>query len=258
MKRLLLLSIVLLLCAAGASAQEKEVDVVRLKSGITVRGTILGELSDGSIKMSSISGDIFIYRPDEIDDIKREKIGSAAPTPNLSVSSENDLQPFSLQKYNLMHKPKKGYMGIVEAGVGYSWIKYRGRSFYDYWEGSTEIPVSLTIINGYKFSPYFYIGLGVGVNYYPRRIDALTIPVFAHIRATFTKKRIAPYLAVSAGYHFDLSHYINYSDFESGHYVEPTVGVQFNTQGNHFWEVGVGAHFISPGGGPMLRVGYAF
>ena len=95
------------------NAQENKV-----KSIVELNGTkdsLFGYVSqypDGSYLVETDAADIFYYSASEVKRV------SAIPLKS------------------------KGYMGLVEAGVGE--------------------PMSISVVNGYRFSPSFFLGLGIG------------------------------------------------------------------------------------------------
>lgn len=68
MRRLFVAMLLMLSSMFLAQAEEKPV-VIKLKSGVIVRGWILKSNPDNTIDVKSESGDIFVYREDEIETI---------------------------------------------------------------------------------------------------------------------------------------------------------------------------------------------
>lgn len=102
----------------------------------------------------------------------------------------------------------------------------------------------LDIIASYRINEYFRIGAGTGLNYVnlayekstvingkyfkPYYESAMAIPIFANIKANFTKTKISPYLTFDAGYNF----FIPFSKYAQknklGAFFKPTLGVDFH------------------------------
>ena len=146
---------------------------------------------------------------------------------------------------------EKGYYGLLEASGGY---------IYKYVPGSETAPqdfmLGVSYVNGYRFSPHFAMGLGVGVNYY-FDFQQFSAPIYLHATADILKRNVTPYISLNLGNNFQLNggkYNYPYKDaltpeqeqeeilrtdgkYGSGcyHYrgffAEPSVGVKFNCAG---------------------------
>ena len=98
-----------------------------------------------------------------------------------------------------------GYKGFVDVGGAFGVGTY----------GDGLVSVSST--HGYQFNPYFFLGVGVGVNYH-FNWSTVFIPVYADARGYFMNNDIAPFIGLKVGY----------SVFDGmGFYFNPSVGVRF-------------------------------
>lgn len=98
----------------------------------------------------------------------------------------------------------------------------------DYKMGRFEINTS----HGYQFSPYFFLGAGVGFHFMPeyetpgmsialdQRDSSVEIPIFANLRANFTKTKVAPFVDAKVG---------TYVTNGSGLYASITAGCRIAT-----------------------------
>lgn len=145
------------------NAQDKKV-----KSLVELNGTkdsLFGYVSqypDGSYLVETDAADIFYYSASEVKRV------SAIPLKS------------------------KGYMGLVEAEVGYP-------------------SYSISVVNGYRFSPMFFLGLGVGYRelYDYSGFDSC-IPIFLQARTELSRRirKVAPYIAFNIGVaHIEYSYY---------------------------------------------------
>ena len=139
---------------------------------------------------------------------------------------------------------EKGYYGLLEASGGY---------IYKYVPGSETAPqdfmMGVSYVNGYRFSPHFAMGLGVGVNYY-FDFEQFSAPVYLHLTADLLKRDITPYISLNIGNNFQLNGgKYNYGIYDGmseeelvsapmvrkehyrGFFAEPSVGVKFNCGG---------------------------
>lgn len=180
-------------------------DVVYLKNGSIIRGTIIEQVPNKSIKIETADRSVFVYQMDEIEKLTKEVIQG---------KSGGSLSNSGLQS---------GYKGIVELGYQIGTGDY----------GMDRL--KLNIINGYQINPYFSLGFGTGLRYY-FDAEAALIPLFADFRANFIDNKISPYLSLGVGYSFDAT-----NDFEGvGFLLNPTVGVSFKVSDKSAMNVGLG------------------
>ncbi len=93
MKHLLLLIPIYLFTISVIYSQQYE-DIVYLKNGSEIHGTIIEQIPNESIKIKTKDGNIFVYKMDEIDkmtkeEIKREKVERAPSTSIKHTGSNN-------------------------------------------------------------------------------------------------------------------------------------------------------------------------
>ena len=90
----------------------------------------------------------------------------------------------------------KGYFGFAEfnfaLGETYT-IQYDGSSS----ESNRIKSYGLDIVNGYRTSPWFAIGIGIGVRYYD--CEDLLIPYYIHLRTDILDRRVTPFFALNIG-----------------------------------------------------------
>ena len=98
----------------------------------------------------------------------------------------------------------RGYRGWVETGgaVGI------GGWDHDIFSFSTS--------HGYQFNPYFFLGAGVGVEYF-FDYEAVVVPIFANARGYFMDRKTSPFIDVKIGYS-------PVGDIQ-GLYFSPSIGV---------------------------------
>lgn len=186
-------------------AQSDFQDVVYLKNGGIIRGVIIEQIINKSIKIETVDRNVFVYQIDEVERITRE------PYLDKSRSSLNNT---GIQS---------GYKGILEFGYEI------GTGVY----GMDRL--KLNIINGYQINPYFYLGVGTGLRYYFDAKEAV-IPVYADFRTYFTDKKATPYLSLGIGYSF-----ITSGGFDGlGFLLNPTIGVSFKVSDISAMNVGLG------------------
>jgi hypothetical protein len=111
-----------------------------------------------------------------------------------------------------------------------------GYSFGNEYDYSTDF-LKLNVINGYKFNPYFALGLGAGIRYYFDEKDAV-IPLFVNFMANFSDKKVSPYLAFSKGYSLDIKK--DYTIDHAGFLLNLTAGASFKISNITVLHVGIG------------------
>lgn len=186
----------------GQSSQQ---DVVHLKNGSIIRGTIIEQVPNVSIKIETRDKSVFVYQMDEIEKFTKETVDEK---PKIFQSS-SDFQP--------------GPFGMVELG-------------YQIGSGDYSLDrLKLNIIYAYQFNPYFSVGGGTGIRYYFDG-DGVLIPFFAEIKGTFLDNDVSPYLALDLGYSFDASD--SFTGF--GFLFSISGGVSFNAGDNLKMHAGLG------------------
>lgn len=156
------------------SAQTQKVKQrVELKNGGEVVGYV-AEQTDGSFLVETETGDMFFYTPSEI-----KKIVELADieVKKVKASVEADGQDGQYKR--------RGYMGMVSGGIGIDAL-------------DTCPAVSATVVNGYRFSPHFYLGIGTGFQFDDWREGG--IPLYLYAMSEFSKKRTSMYMGFSYGY----------------------------------------------------------
>jgi hypothetical protein len=194
MKKLFML-LVILASSSLLFAQHNYEDVVYLKNGSVIRGIIIEQVPNQSIKIETADRNIFVYRFDEIEKLSKEVIRGTRNGHYRNSSSRS---------------PSSGYIGILDVGYAVG----IGDDGYDF--------VNLTMINGYKFNPHFSLGFGTGAKFY-HSAEAILIPFFTNFQVNFINKAVSPYFALNVGYSFNAS-----DDFEpTGFLINPSIGVHF-------------------------------
>lgn len=182
-----------MLCCLSSAAMAQYVETVHLKNGSMIRGVIIEQIPEKTLKIQTADGSIFVYSYSEIAKITKE-----IPQRNERVAS------FSPNKTRTPIKPS--YMGMVD--LGYS-IDVRGMS-----AGRVEVSTS----HGCLIMPYLYVGGGVGFQYY-HSASAFNIPIFADFRGYPIIGNIKPFLNFRIGY--------SVGDMK-GLYLSPSIGVSIN------------------------------
>lgn len=194
---------ILFFAAVSVQAQNLQ-EVVYLKNGSIVRGVIIEQIPDTSIKIRTADGSVFAYKMEEVEKITKEVPQGSGPA---NFGGRFDHRGL-----------KSGYRGFIDFGytVGTG----------DYGEGRVEFATS----HGYQFNHYLYAGVGAGVHYY-HEADVVEIPIFAHVRSEFLDYFISPFFDFKVGYTvYDAT----------GFYMTPSVGCRFAVGGRSGLSIGFG------------------
>ncbi len=186
-------------------AQNNYQDVVYLKNGSVIRGIMIEQIPNETIKIETADRSIFVYKMDEIEKITKEE-KKVEKSEEKTVAKVNVQEPTNTEGSGL----QTGYRGIAEFGYQFGLGDYGLDRF------------KFNMINGGQVSPFFFIGGGVGLRYYFDD-DVALVPVFVHARANVLDNKVSPYFALSIGYSFNAT-----DDFSTGGLmVSPATGVTF-------------------------------
>ncbi|TKG91122.1 hypothetical protein EYV94_22210 [Puteibacter caeruleilacunae] len=216
--------ICMLVCsiAYNGFAQKRKADVVYLKNGSVVRGSIEKTEPGKKIHLRTKDHSLWVFSTAEIDSITKEL-----------------KQP--------LIKPHIGYFNLSEFGV------LAGSS-----DNEQKAPFSFVNINGYQFANRIALGAGVGIEF----LEEAYMPVFADVRYVLSAKKIAPFCFAQGGYLVPLEdadsarrYYYSYMSFWPG----PAEQVDVDTQGGMMFNGGIGARCIcNENLTLMLSVGYRY
>lgn len=197
MRRIFLLLIIWLSLNATAFSQNPLQETVYLKNGSVIKGTIVEQVPNHSIKIQTADGSIFVYKMEEVEKMTKEATYS---------------DPYRNTSYLKKHYDITGYRGFVDLGytIGLG----------DFGIGRIEATTS----HGYQFNPHFFFGAGSGIHYYcTDGAEDIVVPLFLDFRGNFTKGAIVPFGGIKAGYSFVATE--SFEDF--GAYLAPAIGVKF-------------------------------
>ena len=170
---------------------------------------------------------LFILRPE-----KRKEVAKAEEQAKIATQKE----------IPAIKRKEKGYNQFVDLSYSYC-------SVTDF--------LGVNYIGGYRFNPYFFLGLGTGVNfslatpdksklYLPFcRPTTVNVPIYIHFKANFTKSNWSPYASISIGGRVSKEVHQTYGDFyinynQSGLFGDVSFGIDRNITKNLSLYLGVG------------------
>lgn len=141
---------------------QKYDEIVYLKNGSEIHGTVIEQIPGQSLKIQTRDGNIFVYKYSDI-----EKITKVLPTKDRTANLQ----------------------------IGHRWFVELAETIsFDYCS-RTEI----TGIYGYQLKPKLFIGAGTGLHIYPDE-SCFEVPVFVDIRYDFINRRATPFVDIRGGY----------------------------------------------------------
>ena len=203
-----LIPIFVLLLSAFVTAHAQEIEketAIYLKNGSVIRGKLVMSMFDEYMTVKTSETDHMEIWYDRID---RIVFGKDEISETSVIKPKDTTPPFFL---------KPGFMHMTEAGL------IVGN------ENNLEGPAySISTVNGYRFSPYFGAGLGIGVDGYNR---ITMLPIFLSFRGNLKKENVSPIYFLNAGYSAawknDNVDGIEYDYVRGGFMVHPGFGYMF-------------------------------
>lgn len=197
MKKIILLLIIA--CVGGLIHAQNLQEVVYLKNGSIIRGVIIEQIPGESLKIQTPDGSIFAYNMGEVEKMTKESnqlLGISAKSSTLQMS----------------------YKGFLDLGYVFDLCNYNASR------------LEITTSHGCQFSPYVFVGAGVGIDYYADA-DFIGVPIFAHLKANFFSRKITPYFDAKIGHSIGDVH---------GIYFTPSIGCRIGINEKSGINIGIG------------------
>ena len=240
------LTMVVFLIATVTFAQSNYQDVVYLKNGSIIRGTIIEQIPNVSLKIETADGNLFVYKIDEVEKMTKER-PAAQQTPiatfqSTAVNSSNPVKESTSQDF--YEKEFKNVIRINPLAIIIAAAEYDGleldMQYARYITPKVAIPVELDI---------FLSDWGNGV--------ALLTGIEA-VPVTTKRQKSGLFLNALAGIIVaDVGYY-----GEAGLMVTANIGYQLMTQKGFVLNVAVGPRYDTiteeVSGNFMLSLGFAF
>lgn len=178
-----LLTILLLGLCATLTAQSNIEDVLYLKNGSIIRGTLKSPASENPLRIELMGGSLFVFQQSEIDSIKKE---------NVLQRNEKALAKNYFRK-------DRGFRHITEFGFIYGTDLKQTETPYYYGYQRDDFGVSVHTVNGYQAWPYLFVGAGLGIDRFINYQQTFS-PFYVRLASEFLKKRATPYVFADIGY----------------------------------------------------------
>ena len=199
-----------LLFSNTLSAQTNFQDVVFLKNGSIIHGTVVELVPNESIRIKTMYNDVILFKMDEIQKITREQSPLVSP-----------------QRERLTDDKVKthGFTSILE-------FFYSSGSFAE--DITQDEPNKLTslgfvTVNGYMFNPHLSTGIGIGIQGYD---NFGIVPVYADVRFNVLKGTITPFVSFDVGYSVSTDEIVSHKEpkTQGGVYSNLSIGIKFFTR----------------------------
>ena len=207
MKKLLTL-LLFGLITSSSFGQYKTQDIIYLKNGKIIQGTIIEKLPNKYLKIETTNNQVLVLEIDEIERISFE---------STRVKNNND-------NSNAHSK----FKGLIEMGI----LKANHENQPNF----THPKIKLNVVAGYQINPYINLGLGTGLRY-----DLLyqwsTVPLFVNFKANIlNNKRFSPYISFGVGRTFVLDEFDGIS-----YLLDPSIGVSIERFGK--WRINIALNY---------------
>ena len=242
LKKLLLLIVLMVSCSLGTYAQGKMTDVVYLKDGSIIRGTIVEQILGKSLKIETADGSVYNYPIDQVEKIAKERV---------------------MKKRSIFGEETENTPPFPYKGNDYAITGFRGMIDVGYIAGAIKGP-ELGVSLGYQINNYLFVGAGAGVQY-ATDLETINIPVFADVRGNLMTGSILPFVALRIGYGKLID-----SSLDGGFYCHPFAGVKFMVTPKNATTLAIGwstnkyetsymdVHFKTSLNALTLKLGYEF
>jgi hypothetical protein len=173
---------------------------VYLKNGSIIRGELQEDKTAGTVKISTIGQNVFVFKTEEVERVTREYLKSDFKYPYTS-----------------------GYQNITELGVS---IGYRA-AMSQFENSGRIVNLSVQSFNGYQFFPLLAVGLTTSIDTYEQ---VTLLPVGLGLRGDLAKTRVRPFYGLDAGYALDWLNNPNLpADHDGGFFWSSSLGLKFNS-----------------------------
>lgn len=177
MKRLFVILVVLLLTTMGAVMMAH--DVVYLKNGSIIKGSVVEVIPNGSVKIQTQDGSLFVFDMSEVDRIVNEE----------KTQSEE-------QEDNSEDYLKRGFRGFVDLGI------HGG-----FGDAEDNLLLMSSFTAGYQINRFLFVGAGCSPTltlydneYYDEVETGFILPIYGAIRFDFVNAKVSPFLDSRVGY----------------------------------------------------------
>ena len=183
MKHKILIPLLIIMCSGISHAQTLSEDVVYLKNGSIIRGSLKSAAGENPLRIELLGGSLFVFQQSEIDSIKKENVLQR----NQKALAKN------------YFRKDRGFRHITEFGFIYGTDLKQTETPYYYGYQRDDFGVSVHTVNGYQVWPYLFVGAGLGIDRFINYQQTFS-PFYVRVASEFLKKRATPYVFADIGY----------------------------------------------------------
>ena len=198
MKKLILALTFIVTCALFVGAQ----DVVYLKNGSVIYGTVIETIPNETVKIQAEDGLIYVYQLADVDRIMHDS--------NYAVT-ERFYEPLVVEPAEREDYLQRGFRGIADLGLHFGLVNDLDNAQF-----------SAAVTLGYQVNRFLFIGAGIAPAlwvydwnyreydrywgwdydyYYDRDYKtAFVLPIYGALRFDFINAKVSPFLDLRGGY----------------------------------------------------------
>lgn len=175
----LLLSVAMAFASVFCASAKNDIDVVYLKNGSIIRGTLQEFDAEKDIKISTADGSVFVYPASDVLRMEKDKAISEKDIAKTAVDTEKQK---SIEQYQqTFNAHQEGVRGILEVGPIFGKGGLTNRFAF-----------------GQQINPYFFLGCGFATNFLIDD-DEVFGPLFLDFRTYFKDARSTPFVDFKIG-----------------------------------------------------------
>lgn len=177
MKRLFVTLVVLLMTTMGAVMMAH--DVVYLKNGSIIKGSVVEVIPNGTLKIQTQDGSLFVFDMSEVDHVVNEE------------NKKNEEQEDNSEDYL-----KRGFRGLLDLSI------HAG-----FGDAEDNMLLMSSFTAGYQINRFLFVGGGCSPTltlydneYYDEVETGFILPIYGAIRFDFVNAKVSPFLDTRVGY----------------------------------------------------------
>ena len=179
MKKIFLL-LIFAVAGIGVGFAQNFQEVVYLKNGSVIRGVIIEQVPNQSVKIQTSDGNIFVYQISDVEKITKEQ-ALVQPRQRYTNTYNSVQRTVRVPRETFFATPC--YKGSIE--WGFTCLEAFG--------------TGVTTTHGAQINPYVYLGAGVGF-FVDLDISEISVPIYADFKVNALKGRISPVFDFRLGY----------------------------------------------------------
>ena len=153
-------------------------DVVYLKNGSVIKGSVIEMVPNQTIKIQTADGSLFVYQISEVDRVERDN--------NKRSANDEEIGDYL----------ERGFRGIVDLS-----------SHYGVGDAENNYLLTASFTPGYQITHFLFVGCGAAPtlvlfdNKYSDEVEtSFILPLYGAIRFDFINARVSPFLDLRSGY----------------------------------------------------------